>query len=114
MPPAAGASALLRIADLPSRGRVHSSGYVGSVTLAPAGAPPRFCAVLDELQGVYSDPGAEQARRRVRLVWIGQRRIPGLVAGTQVTFEGMVSTVQGFPTVFNPRYEIIGRPEGEQ
>ncbi|WP_225217454.1 hypothetical protein [Arthrobacter pullicola] len=85
-----------------------------SVTLAPADAAPRFCAVLDELQGVYSDPGAARARRRVRLVWIGQRRIPGLVAGTQVAFEGMVSTVQGTATVFNPRYEIIGRPEGEQ
>ncbi|MBD8045036.1 hypothetical protein H9638_14585 [Arthrobacter sp. Sa2BUA2] len=114
MPPAAGASSLLRIADLPARGRVHSSGYVESVTLAPADAAPRFCAVLDELQGVYSDPGAARARRRVRLVWIGQRRIPGLVAGTQVAFEGMVSTVQGTATVFNPRYEIIGRPEGEQ
>lgn len=114
MPAAAGASSLLRIADLPDRGRVHSSGYVESVTLAPADAAPQFSAVLDELQGVYQDPGAAHARRRVRLVWIGQRRIPGLVAGTQVAFEGMVSPVQGFPTVFNPRYEIIGRPEGEQ
>ncbi|WP_312178724.1 hypothetical protein [Arthrobacter sp.] len=114
MPAAAGASAMLRIADLPDRGRVHSRGYVESITLAPADAAPQFSAVLDELQGVYRDPGAAHARRRVRLVWIGQRRIPGLVAGTQVAFEGMVSTVQGFPTVFNPRYEIIGRPEGEQ
>ncbi len=105
---------MLRIADLPDRGRVHSRGYVESITLAPADAAPQFSAVLDELQGVYRDPGAAHARRRVRLVWIGQRRIPGLVAGTQVAFEGMVSTVQGFPTVFNPRYEIIGRPEGEQ
>jgi hypothetical protein len=87
---------------------------VESITLAPADAAPRFSAVLDEVQGVYSDPSALRARRRVRLVWIGQRRIPGLVAGTQVAFEGMVSTIQGFPTVFNPRYEIIGRPEGEQ
>jgi len=25
----------------------------------------------------------------------------------------MVSSVGGQPTIFNPRYEIIGRPEGE-
>ena len=81
----------MRIPDLPDRGRVHSRGYVESITLAPADAAPRFTAVLDELQGVYKDPGAAHARRRVRLVWIGQRRIPGLVAGTQVAFEGMVS-----------------------
>lgn len=92
---------------------MRSSGYVESVTLAPAGSAPTFTAVLDELQGAYRDPSAAQARRRVRLVWVGQRRIPGIVAGTQVAFEGMVSTVQGLSTVFNPRYEIIGRPEGE-
>ena len=84
-----------------------------SVTLVPAGSAPRFTAVLADLQGAYRDPTAAHARRRVRLVWIGQRRIPGIVAGTQVAFEGMVSLVDGQPTIFNPRYEIIGRPEGE-
>lgn len=113
MPPAAGASARRRIADLPSRGRAHSSGYVESVTLVPVDSEPRFTAILADLQGAYRDPAASHARRRVRLIWIGQRRIPGIVAGTQVAFEGMVSTVDGQPTIFNPRYEIIGRPEGE-
>ena len=113
MPPAAGASARLRIADLPGRGRAHSSGYVESVTLVPADSAPRFTAVRADLQGAYRDPAAAQTRQRVRLIWIGQRRIPGIVAGTQVAFEGMVSSVGGQPTIFNPRYEIIGRPEGE-
>jgi hypothetical protein len=112
-PAAAGAPARLRIADLPGRGRAHSTGYVESVTLVPADSAPRFTAVVADLQGAYRDPAAAQARRRVRLVWIGQRRIPGIVAGTQVAFEGMVSSVAGQPTIFNPRYEIIGRPEGE-
>ncbi|MFF2677617.1 hypothetical protein ACFVRT_13645 [Arthrobacter koreensis] len=112
-PAAAGAPARLRIADLPGRGRAHSTGYVESVTLVPADSAPRFTAVVADLQGAYRDPAAAQARRRVRLVWIGQRRIPGMVAGTQVAFEGMVSSVAGQPTIFNPRYEIIGRPEGE-
>ena len=112
MPPVAGASARLRIADLPARGRAHSSGYVESVTLVPADAAPRFTAILADLQGAYRDPAAAHARRRVRLIWIGQRRIPGIVAGTQVAFEGMVSSVGGQLTIFNPRYEIIGRPEG--
>ncbi|GAA1352663.1 hypothetical protein GCM10009636_15150 [Arthrobacter koreensis] len=112
-PAAAGAPARLRIADLPGRGRAHSTGYVESVTLVPTDSAPRFTAVVADLQGAYRDPAAAQARRRVRLVWIGQRRIPGIVAGTQVAFEGMVSSVAGQPTIFNPRYEIIGRPEGE-
>lgn len=112
-PAAAGLPARLRIADLPGRGRAHSTGYVESVTLVPADSAPRFTAVVADLQGAYRDPAAAQARRRVRLVWIGQRRIPGIVAGTQVAFEGMVSSVAGQPTIFNPRYEIIGRPEGE-
>ncbi|MCC3283776.1 MULTISPECIES: hypothetical protein [Arthrobacter] len=112
MPAVAGASPRRTISDLPDRGRVHSSGYVESVTLAPADDAPRFTAVLDELKGAYRDPSASLARRRVRLIWVGQRRIPGIVAGTQVAFEGMVSPVNGIPTVFNPRYEIIGRPEG--
>ena len=112
-PAAAGAPARLRIADLPARGRAHSTGYVESVTLVPADSAPRFTALVADLQGAYRDPAAAQARRRVRLVWIGQRRIPGIVAGTQVAFEGMVSSVAGQPTIFNPRYEIIGRPEGE-
>ena len=113
MPPVAGASARLRIADLPERGRAHSSGYVESVTLVPAGSAPSFTAVLGDLQGAYRDPSAAHARQRVRLVWIGQRRIPGVVAGTQMAFEGMVTSVGGRPTIYNPRYEIIGRPEGQ-
>lgn len=28
-----------------------------------------------------------------------------------MTFEGMVAQVEGIPTIYNPRYEIIGRPK---
>ncbi|GAB3524916.1 hypothetical protein GCM10027402_21080 [Arthrobacter monumenti] len=49
--------------------------------------------------------------RRIRLIWIGQRQIAGIAAGTDLEFEGMVSLVDGTPTIYNPRYEIICRQE---
>ena len=42
---------------------------------------------------------------------MGQRRVPGVEAGVALRFEGMLSQVDGTPTVYNPRYEIIGRPD---
>lgn len=51
---------------------------------------------------------------RVRLVWLGQRTVPGIEAGTELRFEGMVARREGMPTVFNPRYEIIGKAEFQE
>ena len=39
------------------------------------------------------------------------RRVPGISAGTQLRFEGMVAVRDGLPTIYNPRYEIIGKQE---
>lgn len=97
------------VAQLPPRGRVRCSGYVQALTLVPASEPPRFTAYVED---TAADPGSRGPRRRVRLVWIGQRRISGIEAGTLLAFEGMVSTAKGLPTIYNPRYEILGRPEG--
>ncbi|MBG6181106.1 OB-fold nucleic acid binding domain-containing protein [Arthrobacter sp. CAN_A1] len=108
------------VAELPTRGRARARGFISRITILPHGSAPQFAAVVSD-----DDPpapgGAErrdgQRRRRpaqVRLVWIGQRRVPGIEAGTQIAFEGMVSPVDGMPTIYNPRYEIIGRPEAQQ
>jgi hypothetical protein len=48
---------------------------------------------------------------RLRVVWLGRRRIPGVDAGTELRLEGMVTVREGLPTMFNPRYEILSRQE---
>lgn len=102
------------VSSLPERGRVYSGGYVESITVVPATEPPRFTAMVEDREAAYRDPASRKPRARVRLVWLGQRRVPGVDAGTQLAFEGMVSTVGSYPTIYNPRYEIIGRPENEK
>ncbi|MCC9197792.1 hypothetical protein QNO08_06685 [Arthrobacter sp. zg-Y820] len=101
------------VSAVPQRGRVYSGGYVQSITVVPATDPPRFTAMVEDVDAVYRDPMSRKVQPKVRLVWVGQRRVPGVVAGTRLAFEGMVSTVDSYPTIFNPRYEIIGRPENE-
>lgn len=101
------------IRSVPQRGRVYSGGYVQSITVVPASDPPRFSAMVEDVDSAYRDPASRTPQPRVRLVWVGQRRVPGVVAGTRLAFEGMVSTVDSYPTIYNPRYEIIGRPENE-
>ena len=48
---------------------------------------------------------------RLRVVWLGRRRIPGIDAGTELRLQGMVTVRDGLPTMFNPRYEILSRQE---
>ena len=48
---------------------------------------------------------------RLRVVWLGRRRIPGVDAGTELRLQGMVTVRDGLPTMFNPRYEIVTRQE---
>ena len=101
------------VSSLPQRGRVYSGGYVQSITVVPATEPPQFTAMVEDLDAAYRDPSDREPTARVRLVWVGQRRVPGVVAGTRLAFRGMVNTVDSYPTIYNPRYEIIGRPENE-
>ena len=111
MPAAYGSTHCVSIKSLPARGRAYCRGYVSAITVVPAGEPPRFTAVVEDGAAVYrTDAGP---RDKVRLVWLGQRRVPGIEAGTSLAFEGMVSMIDGRPTIFNPRYEIIGRPEAD-
>ena len=48
---------------------------------------------------------------RLRVIWLGRRRIPGIDAGTELRLQGMVTVRDGLPTMFNPRYEIVSRQE---
>jgi hypothetical protein len=97
---------------LPRRGRVAGSGFVERVTILPRSAAPRFSAMVAlHTDGLTSGAQVGHPDSRVRLIWTGQRRIPGVDPGIHLAFEGMVSIVDGIPTIHNPRYEIVGRPE---
>lgn len=101
------------ICDLPVRGRAVCAGFIDSVTILPASQAPEFSAIVTDRDkydavGQRPEPGRNH---RVRLVWIGRRRVPGIAVGTRLRFEGMVSIRGGVPTIYNPRYEIIGTQE---
>lgn len=96
------------LAHLPVRGRVASSGYVEAITILPAGRAPKFSAVVTEAEPDRRSAGGPA---RIRLVWLGQHRVPGIEAGIRLGFEGMVFLVDGMPTMYNPRYEILSPTE---
>lgn len=88
---------------LPTRGRIKAHGVIERITIAPVTASPSFRALARiEWDGAHES---------VLIVWMGRRRVPGVEAGVTLRFEGMLSRVAGTPTVYNPRYEIFGRPE---
>jgi hypothetical protein len=118
---------------LPVRGRVLCHGYIEAVTYAPASQVAAFTAVVVDhdappakTRGARAGAAATGAaapaagaRRqrpsvptdRLRVVWLGRRRIPGIDAGTELRLQGMVTVRDGLPTMFNPRYEILSRQE---
>ena len=106
--PGAGSAVVIPLEALPKRGRVRSVGYVESITILPVGLAPSFSAVLTSAgPGVRAtDAGVQQRPARIRLIWLGQRRVPGIDAGIRLGFEGTVFEVDGLPTMYNPRYEI--------
>ncbi|HEX2248121.1 MAG TPA: hypothetical protein VHH13_11295, partial [Arthrobacter sp.] len=79
-----------------------------SITILPVGQAPSFSAILTSAgPGVRATEAGEHRRpARIRLVWLGQRRVPGVDAGIRLGFEGTVFDVDGLPTMYNPRYEI--------
>lgn len=97
------------LGHLPERGRVLARGFVESIRILPSSQAPVFTA------GVVDTPAPPGGRRgpvvRIVLAWNGQRRVPGIEAGTRLRFEGMIARIDGVPTIYNPRYEIL--PEEE-
>lgn len=113
---------------LPERGRVQCRGFIESVTYAPAGEVAAFTAIITDHDApaprartapaaAQAAPAGDRRRRpaaaadRLRVVWLGRRRIPGVKAGLELRLEGMVTVRDGLPTMFNPRYEILSRLE---
>lgn len=104
------------VKDLPARGRASCTGFIESVTHQPPGEQPFFSAiVVDGLEHgsllVGKGAGARKPYQRLRVIWLGRTRVPGIEAGVQLRLNGMVAPVDGLPTMFNPRYEILSRQE---
>ncbi len=97
------------IGELPVRGRAVCAGVIDAVTVLPASQAPAYTVIVTDRES-YLGTG-DEPNHRLRLVWIGRRRVPGIVAGTRLRVEGMVSLRDGLPTMYNPRYEIIGIQE---
>ncbi|MCY1219353.1 hypothetical protein D9M72_313260 [compost metagenome] len=103
-------------------------GFIESVTYVPATQVATFTAIVTDhdlphnkggLAPVAAEPpsarkpGGPGRRDRLRVVWLGRRRVPGVDPGCELRLEGMLTVRDGLPTMFNPRYEILSRQENE-
>jgi len=85
------------IVDLVDRSEATVFGAVRSVTLRPrVNVPALVVEIYDGSQ-------------TLDLIWLGRRRIGGIVPGTYLSARGRVTCRYGVPTIFNPAYEI--RPD---
>ncbi len=82
------------IAELRDRSEASVCGAVRSVTLRPRVNVPALVVELYD------------GSKTLNLVWLGRRRIGGIVPGTFLTARGRVTFKHGVPTIFNPAYEI--------
>ena len=82
------------IVDLADRSLASVCGAVRSVTLRPRVNVPALVVELYD------------GSKTLNLVWLGRRRIGGIVPGTYLTAHGRVTYKHGIPTIFNPAYEI--------
>ena len=85
------------IIDLVDRSEASVCGAVRSVTLRPRVNVPAL--VVEIYDG----------SKILNLIWLGRRRIGGVVPGTYLMAHGRVTYRHGIPTIFNPAYEI--RPD---
>lgn len=98
---------------LPAKGRVTCCGRIESVTYVPPGETAAFTAIVSD-PGRDGRPASHGGQHgRLRVVWLGRRRVAGIEPGTDLRLEGMLSLIRGLPTIFNPRYEILSHQENQ-
>jgi len=73
---------------------VEVSGHVHSVTLHPSGGVESFEADVSDESGM------------VHLVWLGRRRLTGIVPSRKISARGRVAMRDGRKVIFNPEYEL--------
>ena len=83
------------IADAPARDHVRLRGTLRTVTLRPRGGVPALEADLYDGSGV------------VTLVWLGRRRIAGVVPRRSVEVRGRIGRHDDARVMYNPRYELM-------
>jgi hypothetical protein len=83
------------IGEVRDRERARLAGTVRAVTLRPPSTAPAFEVILDDGTGA------------LRVVWMGQRDIPGISPGRGLLVEGRVSRDTHGPTMRDPRYELL-------
>jgi hypothetical protein len=112
--PAQASGGLTPLNQLPDKGRVLCQGHIDSVTFVPAERTAEFSAIVSETGTGRPGPGPGRNKpARLRIVWLGRRRVPGIEAGAEIRVEGMLARGKDMPTIFNPRYEIMSRQENE-
>jgi len=88
---------VVHIVDARPRTRVTVCGEVRSVTLRPREETPAL------------DVEVWDGTESLHLVWLGRRRIAGIVPGIKVRATGRITTQRKLRVMYNPAYEIIGR-----
>jgi hypothetical protein len=73
---------------------VTVTGRLKSVVYTPRETVPTLEAELFDGSG------------SVTLVWLGRRRIPGIVPGRTLTAHGRFAAFDGKQVIYNPRYEL--------
>ncbi len=74
--------------------RVEIIGTVRVVSVRPQDLSPAVEIELTDGSGV------------VKVVWLGRRKIPGIVAGRTMKVCGRLTCNTERPTIFNPKYEL--------
>lgn len=88
------------------------TGPVAQVNAAQTNAGPMTAVPANKGRaGVRG--GKPRPKDRLRVIWLGRRRVLGVDAGTELLLEGMVTMRDGLPTMFNPRYEILSGQEDQ-
>lgn len=83
-----------RIDDCVGGCRVTVSGVLRSVSLRPKARVPVVEAELYDGSGTLT------------VVWLGRRQIPGIEPGRKMIAVGRVTSHEGSPKMFNPKYEL--------
>lgn len=92
--------------DLDDTADISAEEASSGAPLVEGGFASRFSVNRAAPKVLYPDFPPLPVGARLRLVWLGQRQVPGIQAGGYLRVSGMLSTRET-PTIYNPRYEII-------
>lgn len=81
--------------DLIAGEDVRVAGRIRSIQYTPSEQSPTLSAELFDGSG------------SLQLVWLGQRRIPGIEPGRELVVRGRIAQQHGESTLYNPWYELI-------